>query len=149
MTIQEISDKIKAISLSHKFVKSYHVGNTWDMAASKSSDIYPNVWLELPILVNYEINHKKRFNFSIDVLALAKQDNVEDELNKISDCEMIADNLMYAFRNKIKEMGIATMTGLTVKNINADMAVGVRIDIEVITQRECDSLDNFDNNLQF
>lgn len=146
MTIQEISDRIQEICLAHNEINSFHVGNTWDMAASKSSDIYPAVWLELPVLVNYESN-RKRYNFSIDVLALPKPDNVEDELNMISHCEQIADQLLYVFRYKIKEMGVGAISGLTVKNLNADLAVGARIDMEVFTNRECEPLLNFNQEM--
>ena len=54
MTIQKLVDRLKEISLAHNQIKSYHVGNTWDMAASKSSDIYPAVWVEFHVLVTYE-----------------------------------------------------------------------------------------------
>lgn len=142
MTIQQICDKIKEISLNHKEINSYHVGNTWDMAASKSSDIYPAVWTEFPVLCDYTLKDKT-YTFSIDVIALPKQDDVYSEMNVISQCEAIADQLLQAFKAYIANTTMSTVTGLTVKNLNADLAVGVRIDLKVTTNRECDYLDNF------
>lgn len=142
MTIQQICDKIKEISLNHKEIKSYHVGNTWDQSASKSSDIYPAVWVEFPVLCDYTFSNKT-YTFSIDVLALPKQDDVYSEMNVISQCEQIADQLLQVFKLYIANTNFSTMTGLTVKNLNADLAVGVRIDLKIITNRECEPLNNF------
>jgi hypothetical protein len=142
MTIQEIVDRIKEISLNHKEIKFVNVGNTWDMAASKSSDIYPAVWIEFPVLAEYTPKDKS-YNFSVDVLALPKQDNVWDEMSVISQCEQIADQLTQAFKLYINNISIGRQTGLTVKNYNADIACGIRIDIIVRTNRECDILNNF------
>jgi len=143
MNIQEIVNRIKEIALNHKEIKSVHVGNTWDQAASKSSDIYPSVWIELPILVSYGTTNQKTYTFSIDVLALPKQDDVDSELSIISQCETIIDQLTQVFKLKIAGIGIGRLTGLTVKNINADIACGVRIDIDVLTNKECQPLDYF------
>ena len=142
MTIQEITDRIKEISLNHKQIKSFHVGNTWDMSASKSSDIYPAVWVEFPVLVEYTMKDKS-YAFSLDVIALPKPDNVYDEMNIISHCEQIADQITQVMKLYIKNITIGNATGLTVKAINADIACGVRIDIKVNTNRECEPLNNF------
>lgn len=148
MTIQELVDRLKEISLAHKQIKSYHVGNTWDMAASKSSDIYPAVWVEFPVLVTYEHRNQKKYTFSLDILTLPKPDNTIDEMNKISDCERIADQLLQAYMKKIAGINVGTMSGLTVKNLNADIACGVRVDLEFYTNRECDYEDYFNEEME-
>ena len=73
--IKTLVERIKVISLNHKEIKSFYVGNTWDMAASKSSDIYPNIWVEFPVLIEYQAN-KKIYTLSIDILDLSKQDDI-------------------------------------------------------------------------
>ena len=144
--IQTTVERIKAITLNHKEVKSFYVGNTWDMAASKSSDIYPNVWVEFPVLIEYTLK-EKTFTFSIDVLMLPKQDDVWDEMVKQSQCEKIADQLLQAYKKYIAHFNMGRITGLTVKNLNADIATGVRVDVQFITNRECDIEDNFKTKL--
>ena len=146
MNINEIIQRMETVTLAHKVVKGFYVGNTWEMAASKSSDIYPAVWVEFPILVNYNGNDKV-YTFSFDVLMLPKQDDVWDELDKISQCEAIADQLTQAYKLKIKGVGFGRMTGLTVKNLNADIACGVRVDMDVTTNKECYPMENFKENL--
>ena len=145
--IQTTVERIREITLAHNEVKSFYVGNTWDMAASKSSDIYPNVWVEFPVLINYTFQ-EKTFTFSIDVLMLPKQDDVWDEMSKQSQCEVIADQLLQAYKKYIAHFNMGTITGLTVKNLNADIATGVRIDVQFITNRECEIEENFKIKLE-
>lgn len=142
MNIQSLIDRIKYICLNHKEVKSFNLGNTWDMSSTKG-DIYPAVWIEQPILITYELKGNKQYTFSLDVLMLPKSDDRGDEVWKQSECETIADELLQAFNKYIKNFGISSSNGLTVKNINADMAVGVRIDIILNTNRECDADNDF------
>ena len=142
MNIEILTNRLREICLNHKEIRSYYIGNTWDMSASKSSDVYPAVWQEMPILVEYTLK-TKTYTFSLDVLALPHQDDVNDELSLQSQCEVIADQLLQAFKLYIAHMSEGTLTGLTVKNLNADIATGVRIDVQFITNRECDIDDNF------
>jgi len=117
------------------------VGNTWDMSTTKG-DVYPAVWVEMPVLVEYTLK-TKTYTFSIDVISLAKSDDLNSELSIQSQCEAIADQLLQVFKLKIANMSEGRLTGLTVKNINADIATGVRVDVQFITNRECDPLNNF------
>lgn len=142
MTIQELSEKFQEICLNHKEVKAFYVGNTWDQAASKSSDAYPCVWMEFPVLITYD-GKFKTYAFALDILALAKQDSVWNELKMQSQCEQISDQLMQVFKLKIANVNFTSAGGLTVKNLNADIACGVRIDMQVATGRECLPLNNF------
>lgn len=141
MNIQYFVNKIKEISLNHKQVKGFYVGNTWDMSNTKG-DIYPCVWVEFPVLIDYSFKDKQ-YSFSIDILGLAKNDDTNSEMNVISQCESIADQLIQAYTKYIDDSAVIKMSGLTVKNINSDMAVGCRIDMQVKTNRECDFLNNF------
>jgi hypothetical protein len=138
MTINDLVTRLGEICLNHAEVNSFNLGNTWDMAASKSSDVYPAVWIEQPILITYNVKGQKEYAFSMDVLMLPKQDNTTDEVLKQSQCESIADDLLMAFSKYMKNFGLNQAVGLTVKNLNADLAVGVRIDIKINTNRECD-----------
>lgn len=141
MNIQDLTNRMKEICLNHKDIKSFNVGNTWNMATGKG-DVYPAVWVESPVLINYTLK-QKTYTFSLDVLMMAKANDVNDELYKQSICEQIGDQLLQVFKLKINGLSEGRMTGLTVKNINADLAVGVRIDLEFNTNRECDVLNNF------
>lgn len=137
MTIQNLADRIKYISLNHVDINSFYVGNTWNQSNSKG-DVYPCVWLEFPILVTYDTKGQKEYSFSLDILMLPNADDENDELSKISECESIADDLLMAFSKYMKNFGVNSSNGLTIKNLNADIACGIRVDIKVSTNRECD-----------
>jgi hypothetical protein len=115
---------------------------TWDQAAGKG-DVYPCVWFEMPVLVEYSSQNKfsKQFSFSIDILDLPKLDDLSSEIDRISYCEQLADEILYQlFKDKDCEKSYTLVNlpnGLTVKNINADGACGIRVDLKINTGREC------------
>jgi hypothetical protein len=143
MTINELVRIIKHVALKKmEGIQSFYVGNTWDMSQDKGN-IYPNLWLEFPILVNYQIQNKlqKEFSFSVDILDLPKLDDTSSEIDRISHCERLADEFLFYLQRDIeckKEFSLVDLpNGLSVKAINADNACGIRLDIKVISSREC------------
>ena len=146
MNIEQLADRIKEICLNEKDIKSFHIGNTWDQALGKASDVYPAVWIEFPTLITYEAKDKI-YTFSLDVLMLPKQDDVYDTLSKQSQCEAIIDILLQVFKLKIANLSINSADGLTVKNLNADIACGCRVDLKFVVGRECDPLSHFNETM--
>jgi hypothetical protein len=138
MTIQELVDVCEDIALNKIELKSFYVGNTWDMAAGKG-DIYPCLWFEFPILVDYSTVNtlSKQYTFSLDFLTLAKLDDTLDEINMISHMEELADLFLLYLKKQKGFPLIDIPTGLTVKSINADNALGIRLDLKVNTGRVC------------
>jgi len=141
MNINDIVKRIEEISLNHNLVKSFYIGNTWDASTGKG-DVYPCVWTEFPVLIEYTPK-QKTYTFSLNVLMLANNDDTYDEMNKQSQCEVIADQLTQAYQKFINGIAVGRNVGLTVKNINADVATGVRMDLQFITNRECVIENNF------
>jgi len=138
MSIQELVDVCQDIALNKIEAQSFYVGNTWDMSTGKG-DIYPAVWFEFPVLVDYTTVNtlSKQITFSLDFLTLANLDSTTDEIQMISHMEELADEfLFYLKRNKQFPL-VDIPTGLTVKSINADNACGIRIDLKVNTGRYC------------
>lgn len=153
MTIQQFIERASAIALNHKEIKSVYIGNTWDNSASKG-DTYPCTWFEMPVLTAYTLKNKKTYTFSFNVLGLPKLDNTNSEMEVISSMESIADDLLWAFSTVIPFMGVVSMNGLTIKNVNADLAVGIRIDFTLETARfeavngTCDPKSNFKSEMK-
>ena len=119
MTIQELVDVCEDIALNKIDASSFYVGNTWDMSTGKG-DIYPNVWFEFPVLVDYKTisNLTKTFTFSLDFLTLAKSDDTIDEINMISHMEELADLFLYWLKRDPNFKLLDAPTGLSVKSIN-------------------------------
>lgn len=138
MTIQELIDVCRDIALNKVEVKSFYVGDTWNQSTSKG-DLYPCIWFETPVLVDYSTigTLSKQFTFSLDFLTLAKLDDVEDELNMISHMEELADLFLLYLKKQKGFPLIDVPTGLTIKSVNADNGCGIRVDIKVNTGRFC------------
>jgi hypothetical protein len=143
MNISKLVERCKSIALDDLGFKSVYVGNTWDHSTSKG-DTYPCLWIEFPILSEYNIvgTHSKQFSFSLCFLVLPKLDNTEDEIQMISHMEEYADKFLQLFQQDKRFPLVPSPTGLTVKAINSDIACGIRLDIRVNTGRVCDDLCN-------
>jgi len=147
MTIQELVDEIKELCLAHKQVVAFHVGNTFDIATSKSSEKYPAVWFELPIYTSYDDRRRKMHNIALNFLTLAKEDDITDQMHKTSDMETIGDEVMAAIDDHFQNIGIESITGLSIRNYTDDDLVGYRIDMVMTIGRQCDYRESFDTEI--
>lgn len=146
MNIETLKNRLRDICLTHADVRSFHIGNTWDEAVNKSDDRYPAVWFELPVLIDYTPK-TKTYTISMNILELPKLDDVGDELHQISHAEEIADALIQAFSHKICDINVGVVNALSLKNVNSDIACGVRLDLAINTSRLCDYDNKFNNPL--
>ena len=147
MNLNELITDIKSISLSHDQVVSFHVGNDFDIATSKSSEKYPAIWFELPILTNYQDRRKKTHTAALNALSLAKADDIDDQIYKTSDMEIIMDELLQAIDNKFPTIGLSDIDSITLRNYSDDDLVGVRCDITFTIGRTCDYKESFDTEI--
>jgi len=137
MTLEELVDIVKTITLEDLELNSFYIGNTWDHSAGKR-DLYPNLWFEMPVFTSYVVSTKlaKTFTFSVSILEFPSMDNTESEIKNISICEVYADKfLSYLRANGISING--EPSGLSIKSVNADNACGIRLDLSISTPREC------------
>lgn len=144
MTIDELISEIEDICLSHKQIRQVQVGNTFDIATSKSSEVYPAVWVELPMFTTYVDRRKKTHSFSLNFLSLAKQDDLDDLINKTSDMEICADEVLHALDDRFTNIGIGDITALTLRNFSDDDLCGVRVELTFTIGRVCDYQDSFE-----
>lgn len=144
MTLNDLIDDIKELCLAHDQVVAFQVGNTFDIATSKSSETYPAVWFELPILTSYDDRRKKTHAIALNFLTLAKSDDITDQMAKTSDMEVIGDEVSQAIDDHFQNIGISEdISGLTMRNFTDDDLVGIRIEIYLTIGRECNYKDNF------
>ena len=144
MTIFELLNEIQTLALQHKQIETAQCGNTFDVATSKSSETYPALWIELPLLTRYVDRRKKTHSFSLNFLSLCKHDDLEDVINKTSDMEVIADEFLQALDDRFKNIGIDDITALTLRGFSDDDLVGVRVELTFVIGRECDYQESFD-----
>jgi hypothetical protein len=147
MTIYDLITNIKSLALSHDQVSAVHVGNTFDIATSKSTEKYPAIWIELPILSDYIDRRKKTHTFALNALSLSLEDDIEDQIYKTSDMEVLMDEILQAIDDKYKVIGISDLTSISLRNFSDDDLVGVRCDITFTIGRECDYEDSFNTEI--
>ena len=137
MEILDLSEIISDISFNHLDFQSFRIGDRWDQSVTKG-DGYPAIWFETPILTEYRLANKshKIFTFALDILMLPKLDDLESELTEISKAEVLADKLVW-YLHKCKSFSVTSVTGLTIKAYNADVACGIRLDIRIESSRVC------------
>ena len=143
MNLNELIVNIKDLALAHDQVQAFQIGETFDVATSKSSEKYPAVWFELPIVTDYQDSRRKIHTLALSVLTLAKSDDIDDQMYKTSDMEIIADELLQAIDKKYTNIGLSDLVGLSLRNFSDDDCVGYRVDITFTIGRECDIINSF------
>jgi hypothetical protein len=147
MTISELLSELETLALQHKQIEAVQTGNVFDVATSKSSETYPAMWIELPLLTNYPDRRKKTHSFSLNFLTTCKADDIVDAIDKTSDMEVIADEMLQAIGDRFTGIGMSDITGLTLRNFSDDDLVGVRVELTFTVGRECDYKESFDKQV--
>lgn len=140
MNLGELLLFITETALSNTQIVSVQTGNVFEIAAKK--DKYPALWIELPALIDYNLESRKNFTFALNFLSLCKYDDIQDIINKTSDMEVCADSVLMAL-DESNECIMEDITGLTLRNFSDDDLVGVRVELTFITSRVCDWQSNF------
>ena len=143
MTLLELLTNIQELALSNKQIQAVQTGNKFDIGVGKAEK-YSCVWIELPILIDYNDNRFKTFTFALNFLSLCKADDLTDALLKTSDMEIVADDMLQAIKYKYTHIGIENITGLTLKSFSDDDLVGVRAELTFMLGRDCDWREHFD-----
>lgn len=143
MNLSELITDIQELALTNKQIVAAQTGNVFDVATSKSSESYPALWIELPVLIDYNDKRKKTYTVALNFLTLCKSDDLLDAIDKTSDMEVVCDEVLQAIDNKYQSIGVSDMTGLTLRNFSDDDLVGIRCDITFTIGRECDYIQDF------
>ena len=136
MTLLELLTNIQELALSNKQIQAVQTGNKFDIGVGKAEK-YSCVWIELPILIDYNDNRFKTFTFALNFLSLCKADDLTDALLKTSDMEIVADDMLQAIKYKYTHIGIENITGLTLKSFSDDDLVGVRVELTFMVGKQC------------
>ena len=143
MNLNELISEIQDIALSHNQITNVQIGNNFEVAQSKSSEKYPCMWVELPVLIDYIDDRRKTLTFALNFLTKAKHDDITDLVNKISDMEVCGDEVLKAIDYKFTNIGIADISALTIRNFSGDDLCGVRVELTFYIGRVCDYKSSF------
>lgn len=142
MTLQQIKDEFKRISLAHVDIKEFNFGETFDLPNGGNNE-YPFSFLEIPYLTAYDSRKSKTINFALNILVSVNPDNRVDDHQAISDAEQIGEAIITRFQTENKQLFFDTITALSLRNFSDDDLAGMRFEFIIRTGREFCNADSY------
>lgn len=133
MTLEELKDFWQDISLKHKDVKDFQVGNNYD-TATNTNNRYPLVFWELPYSINTPDWDKPKdvVNVSFCVYLSTKLDDIADSHEAISLAKEIGDAIITkAKQEAIPQFSIDAVNCISVREYSDDYVAGFRYDLTI------------------
>lgn len=134
MTLEEIKNEFKRVSLAHVDVLQFNYGETFDIPDAGTNQ-YPFAFLELPYLQTYDKNKTKSINFALNILIKTEPDNKEQDHQAISDADIIGDAIITRIQNENKELFFENITALSLREFSDDDVAGQRFEFLIKTGR--------------
>lgn len=136
MTLEQIKDAINSVSLSHKSIKEFYVGNRFDVGTYPSAK-YPVAFLEIPYNIAYSDDRKfKTYNFAFLVLLRKDVEDIVDSHKAISKAENIGDAILSKLQNDYaQQFRINGINALSLDNFSDDDVAGVRYQLTITVIR--------------
>lgn len=151
MTLEELKDYWRDLSLKHKDVKQFSVGSWYD-SATNTDDKYPLVWWEMPYAISYNADFSKRVDAitcSLSVFLTTKMDDIADSHQAVSFAKSIGDAIITKAKLDATEFSILSVNSVSVREYSDDYVAGMRYDIILNLKRDiCDAniMDYFDED---
>ena len=138
MTLQELKDTFKNVSLAHVDIKEFNFGETFDIPAGGDNE-YPFAFLEIPYLETFN-RRTKNVDFALNILIKTDPDDRVEDHQAISDANSIGDAIISRIQTENKELFFTTITALSLREFSDDDVAGMRFEFVIQTGREfCDS----------
>jgi len=145
MTIIELIDYWRNISLSQKDVKQFSVGSNYD-SANNTDDKYPLVFMEMPFTFDKNINKQlDTVQFSLNVFINTKIDSIKDDYEAISFTKTIGDSIIAKIQTDANtDFKIIAVNAISVREYSDDNCAGIRYDITIsLINDVCDNEINY------
>ena len=139
MTLQEIKDTFKQVSLAHVDIKEFNFGETFDIP-NGGDNAYPFAFLEIPYLESIDNRRSKTLNFALNILITTGQDNRVEDHQAISDGNSIGEAIITRIQTENKELFFELITAISLREFSDDDVAGMRFEFVIRTGREfCDA----------
>lgn len=138
MTLENLKEFWRNISLLQKDVLTFNVGSNYD-SATNTDDKYPLVFWEMPYTINYNAEFSKRLDTvtcSMSVFLYTKQDDIKDCHEALSFAKTIGDAIITKARMTATEFTIQSVNAVSVREYSDDSVAGIRYDIVMLLQRD-------------
>lgn len=138
MTLLELREYIKSVSLAHISVKSFKTGSQYN-ADDSPSDTFPMVFYELPYLITYSITPSSRVDnvqFAFNIFVESNWDNIEDDHDAISRAKEIGDAIVTYIQENSTEFKINNVTAVSVREYTDNSVAGMRYEWDILLIRD-------------
>jgi len=147
-TLETLKDYWQNLSLSHKDVQQFKIGNYYD-SANSGNDKYPLVFWEMPYSISMNLDKPiDTIQVSFNVFLSTKQDDVQDAHQAISLAKAIGDAiLLRAHEDSNSGFTLNSANSISVREYTDDYVAGMRYDLALTVMRDmCDNnLDDYFN----
>jgi|AntRauTorcE11897_2_1112592.scaffolds.fasta_scaffold23044_3 uncharacterized protein with HEPN domain len=136
LTIEEIKNRIKQVSLSHEDIESFDFGESFDVANFKNAT-YPMCFLELPYLLTYLDDRRfKTIQLAINFLGRGDFEKDREYTNEvISNMELIGDAVITKLEQEYTDFKFDSVNAVSLRDFSDDSLSGVRYEVIIRTQR--------------
>jgi hypothetical protein len=137
MTLENLKDYFKDLSLKHKDVKEFQVGNDYDTGVYNNTK-FPLVFYEMPYSINMNIQKPvDTIQFAFAVYLNTKLDDISDSHQAISLAKAIGDAiLMKALGDQNSDFKITAVNSISVREYSDDYVSGMRYDLTILLERD-------------
>ena len=135
MTLQEILNTFKAVSLAHVDIKEFNYGEIFDIP-NGGNNAYPFSFLEIPYLVTIDQRRSKTVQFALNIVLYTEPDDRVADHQAISDGEDIGEAILTRIQAENKELFFESITALSLREFSDDDLSGMRFEFTIRTGRE-------------
>lgn len=134
MTLDELQNAFRKVSLQHKAIESFDIGTSFDHAV-KTDTQYPLAFLEVPYSVPFDDSGRfLSVNFAYYILFKAQSDDLNHSL--MSKALDIGDSVISKISNDFQsELSISGLNGLSLNEFSDDTCAGFRFEMTVSIPR--------------
>jgi hypothetical protein len=142
MTLENLKDYWQTVSLKHKDVEQFLVGNNYDIA-NNTDDKYPLCFYELPYTVDMNLDKPiDTIQFAFNVFLYTKQDDINDSHQAISLAKAIGDAIIMKVKSDTSSgFNLTAANAISVREYSDDYVAGVRYDITITMKRDICTVD--------
>ena len=140
MKLEGLKNYFKDISLSHKDIKTFIIGNNVDVTSKIRND-YPAFFLELPYYVSPVKYNYDNVTVAFNILMSTVIDDVDKNHYSISRSKEIGDVIIdYINSDDNSEFKILNYNAVSISEFTDDSLSGFRYELTLMVPREtCDS----------
>jgi hypothetical protein len=142
MLISDVINTLKDIALSHKDIESFDMGDQYLIEGNLEHQ-YPKFFLETPFNIAWATGDFPAYfvmSFAFYVLMNKLEDNVEDQIQGVSDSALITEQILTKINHEVSDFSIELANSLTYNDTTNEGLSTTRTDLTLrVLRNVCES----------